>query len=384
VIEPADFHAALIRHGFTYFTGVPDSLLKDLCAYISDHVPASDHVINANEGTAVALAAGHHLATGRVPVVYLQNSGTGNTINPLLSLADAGVYAIPMLLIIGWRGEPGVKDEPQHRTQGQIQERLMETIGLPYEVVDADSDPEAVVGRAAEALAADARPRALLVRKGAFASYALAGADEGVDRPPLTRAQAIEAVLEHLHDDDIVVSTTGMTSREVFDYRERHGQGHHRDFLTVGSMGHASQIALGVAVQHPDRTVVCLDGDGAALMHLGSMAIVGTQRPRNFRHIVINNGAHDSVGGQPTAARRIDLAGIADACGYVVSTRSETAEEIAQALDHLRAAHGPTFLEVRTASVAHTEAGRPTTTPVENKVAFMEALGAKGSVRRGD
>jgi phosphonopyruvate decarboxylase len=383
VIQPADFHAALLRHGFTYFTGVPDSLLKDLCAYISDHVPPADHVINANEGAAVALGAGYHLATGRVPVVYLQNSGTGNTINPLLSLADVGVYGIPMLLIIGWRGEPGVKDEPQHRTQGQVQERLMETIGVPYEIVDADSDPEAVVGRAAEALAAEPRPRALLVRKGAFAPYVAAGADDAADRPPLTRALAIEAVLANLLDDDIVVSTTGMTSREVYDYRERHGQGHQRDFLTVGSMGHASQIALGVASQHPDRTVICLDGDGAALMHLGSMAIIGSQHPVNFRHILINNGAHDSVGGQPTAALRIDLAGIADACGYALSLRAETGDEIALALDRLRGTHGPTFLEVRTASSAHTDAGRPTTTPVENKTAFMEALTTEASARRG-
>jgi phosphonopyruvate decarboxylase len=383
VIEPATFYESLRRHGLEYFTGVPDSLLKDLCAFISDHVPASDHVINANEGAAVALAAGYHLATGRIPVVYLQNSGTGNAINPLLSLADPAVYAIPMLLIIGWRGEPGVRDEPQHVTQGRVQERLLDALELPYEIVDAGSDPEAVVSRITDALRNDPRPHALLVSRDTFAPYAPAAHERAPDRLPLTRTQAIEAVLANLRDDDIVVSTTGMTSREVFDYRERSGQGHHRDFLTVGSMGHASQIALGVAAQHPDRTVICLDGDGALLMHLGSMAIIGTQHPVNFRHVVINNGAHDSVGGQPTAARRIDLVRIADACGYVLSTRAGTAEAIAGALDHLRAADGPAFLEVRAASSAHTDAGRPTTTPVENKAAFMAALGEKHPARRG-
>lgn len=372
MIEPAAFHASLQRYGFRFFTGVPDSLLKDLCAYISDHVPAGDHVINANEGSAVALAAGYHLATGATPVVYLQNSGTGNALNPLLSLADADVYAIPMLLIIGWRGEPGVADEPQHRTQGRIQERLLDAIGVPYEIVDTSSDPEAVVGRAAEALAHDPRPRALLVRKGAFAPYAAPSRDAGDAQ--MTRADAIEAVLAQLRDDEVVVSTTGMTSREVFDYRERHGQGHHRDFLTVGSMGHASQIALGVASQRPALAVFCLDGDGAAIMHLGSLAIIGTQRPANFRHVLINNGAHDSVGGQPTAGRDIDLPGIARACGYVWVGHAETVGQIALGIRKLRLAEGPAFLEIRAASSAHTDASRPTTTPSENKAAFMEGL----------
>ena len=373
MIEPAAFYESLRRHGLDYFTGVPDSLLKDLCAYITDQVPAQSHVINANEGSAVAIAAGYHLATGHIPAVYLQNSGTGNAINPLLSLADPAVYAIPMLLIIGWRGEEGVGDEPQHVTQGRVQERLLDAIGVPFAVVDADThDHDALIGRMIREMADDPRPRALLIRKGTFAAYT-PDARPATDSE-LTRADALEILLERLRPDDLLVSTTGMASREVFDFRERHGQGHDHDFLTVGSMGHCSQIALGLAQHLPERSVVCVDGDGAVLMHMGSLAIIGSQAPTNLLHIVINNGAHDSVGGQPTAAMQVDLGAVALACGYRSAEVATTQDEISGAATRLRAIPGPALLEIRVASDARTNAGRPTTTPVQNKVAFMEAI----------
>ena len=372
MIEPAAFHAALQRNGFSFFTGVPDSLLKDLCAYITDHVPPADHVINANEGSAVALAAGYHLATGGTPVVYLQNSGTGNAVNPLLSLADPSVYAIPMLLLIGWRGEPGVKDEPQHVTQGRVQERLLDAMEVPYRVVDADiADVDRMIAEIADAIRREARPHALLIRKGTFAEYKLAAADDPL---PMTRASAIERFMGEIDPDALLVATTGIASREVFDFRERHGQGHDHDFLTVGSMGHASQIALSIAQRLPDRSVWCLDGDGAVIMHMGSLAIIGTQAPANLRHVVINNGAHDSVGGQPTAGLAINIAGIALACGYRGVATVTSAEELTDALHAARDAEGPSLLEVRVSSDPHTDAGRPTTTPAENKAAFMRAL----------
>jgi phosphonopyruvate decarboxylase len=370
VIEPFEFHRELERNGLTFYTGVPDSLLKDLCAYITDHVPPQDHVINANEGAAVALAAGYHLGTGRVGVVYMQNSGLGNAVNPLLSLADAAVYAIPMLILIGWRGEPGVSDEPQHVTQGRVMPELLNAMGLGYDVIGPDTaDYADVIARAVRAAVEESRPRALLIRKGTFAAYP----ERRRRVEGLTRAGAVECVLDALQPDDVLVATTGMTSREVFAYRERNGQGHERDFLTVGSMGHASQIALGLVQR--DRHVFCLDGDGAALMHLGSLAIIGTQWAKTLKHVVINNGAHDSVGGQPTAAARIDLPAIARACGYLSADVATTAEETRQAVRRLRESDGPAFLEIRVASQPHTDAGRPTTTPVENKAAFMRALG---------
>lgn len=372
MIQPADFYEELARNGFTFFTGVPDSLLKDLCAYIADQVPAEQHVINANEGSAVALAAGYHLASGKAPVVYLQNSGTGNAINPLLSLADPAVYAIPMLLIIGWRGEPGVADEPQHMTQGRIMVDLLNSLELEYSVLDADSDFADVIGNASDRMWSTSRPYALLVRKNTFAPYSFGARIPGDEQ--FTRSEAVDAVIRALEPHDLVVSTTGMTSREVFAIRERHGQSHANDFLTVGSMGHASQIALGIAGQVGSRQVVCIDGDGAVLMHMGSLAIIGTQRPPNLKHIVINNGAHDSVGGQPTAARSIDLAAVARACGYRSAASVADAGALEAALGRLRGETGPALLEVRVGSHPHTDAGRPTTSPVDNKHAFMQAI----------
>jgi phosphonopyruvate decarboxylase len=373
VIEPGAFYDALRQEELTFFTGVPDSLLKHLCAFITDHVPAEDHVINANEGSAVALAAGYHLATGRTPVVYLQNSGTGNVINPLLSLADPAVYDIPILFIIGWRGEPGVPDEPQHQTQGRVMPDLLAAIGLDYDVIDAQTDDYAeIVARACEQMRSSRRSHALLIRKDTFAAYE--PRKRQAPEPTLTRPEAIELVLEWLNADGVVVSTTGLTSREVFAYRERRDQSHHRDFLTVGSMGHCSQIAMGVAQHQPGREVICLDGDGAVIMHMGSLAIIGTQQPENLRHIVINNGAHDSVGGQPTAARQIDLSAVALACGYVHAESVASRDEVIRALERIRERPGPSMLEIRVASTPHTEAGRPTTTPPENKIAFMRAL----------
>jgi phosphonopyruvate decarboxylase len=372
VIEASAFHEALRRHGLTFFTGVPDSLLKDFCAYVTDHVPATQHVINANEGSAVALAAGHHLATGSIPVVYLQNSGTGNAINPLLSLADPAVYGIPMLLLIGWRGEPGTPDEPQHVTQGRIQERLLAALEVPYNILGPQSrDFDVTIERAVAAMRAVPRPHALLIRSGTFGRYALTDQQPA---PQLTRMAAIELVLDALADGALVVATTGMTSREVFHLRELRGESHERDFLTVGSMGHSSQIALGLALGHPGRDVVCLDGDGSVLMHLGSLAIIGSLAPRNLRHIVLNNGAHDSVGGQPTAAGDIKLSDVARSCGYRSTTTIDTASAFAAAWSGLTGGDGPTMLEIRVASQARTEAGRPSSTPETNKRAFMAAL----------
>jgi phosphonopyruvate decarboxylase len=374
VIQPADFYEALRANGFTFFTGVPDSLLKDFCAYVNDHASPRNHVVNANEGCAVALAAGYHLATGQLPVVYLQNSGTGNVVNPLLSLVDPAVYRIPILFLVGWRGEPGVPDEPQHVTQGAVMETLLAALGLEFHVLDADNrDMHALVAEIRARMVETGTSQALLVRKGAFAPYESSRQSrEGNLRP--ARPDAIRVVLDELDPSDVVVSTTGMTSREVFAHREEHGQEHDRDFLTVGSMGHCSQIALGIALHRPARRVYCLDGDGAVLMHMGSLALIGTQKPPNYRHVVINNGAHDSVGGQATVGLQVDLCAIARGCGYVLAESVDDLEALASAMRRLRDADGPTMLETRVASRASTDAGRPTSTPIENKTNFMNAL----------
>ena len=303
------------RNGVDFFTGVPDSLLKDFCSYVSDNSSTENHIISANEGGAIALAMGHYLATSKVPLVYMQNSGFGNIINPLLSLADRKVYSIPMLLIIGWRGEPGVKDEPQHVKQGEVSETLLKTLDIPYLIIsDKTENIDKVISGAIMKAKQNNEPFAILVRKGTFEPYVLK--NKIVTNFDLNRESAIIKASDLLNDSDIVVATTGKTSRELFEYRAGKTAGHQRDFLTVGGMGHANQIALGIAVAKPKRTVYCFDGDGAALMHTGSLGIIGELKPKNFKHIIFNNGAHDSVGGQPTIGFNIDFCKIAESFNY--------------------------------------------------------------------
>jgi phosphonopyruvate decarboxylase len=384
------FLQCLSDAGIDFFAGVPDSLLKKFCACLTDTRPDS-HVITANEGGAIGLAAGHWLATSRPALVYMQNSGQGNAVNPLASLADPDVYSIPMLLLVGWRGEPGVHDEPQHVKQGKITISLFETLGIPTSVLP-DDEPAAL------ALAADAvrravsesRPVALVVRKGTFAPYTLQ--TRVPDLSSLRREAAIEGILRALPPAAVVVSTTGMISREVYETRERLGQDHSRDFLTVGSMGHALMIALGIAKAQPTRPVVCLDGDGATLMQMGNLAIAARSGCPNLIHIVLNNAAHDSVGGQPTVAGDFDLEQLASTLGYHVlqSPASQylgtelTADEVAAATEwnfsslELAARHEPdprpSFLEIRVAKGARPDLGRPKEPPQTNKSLFMETL----------
>lgn len=373
MINPACFYEILKKQDINFFTGVPDSLLKDYCAYVMDNTEPEDHIITANEGGAVALAAGYHLATGKTALVYMQNSGFGNAVNPLLSLADPDVYSIPMLLVIGWRGEPGVKDEPQHVKQGKVQLKMLEALDIPYDILDGSSnDPENIINNLCKIMRKQSRPCALLVRKGAFEQYKLQS-DVKTDFP-LKREDALKIIVDNLQPDDIVVSTTGKTSRELFEYRERCGQGHHNDFLTVGSMGHSSQIALGVAFKKLDRTVYCIDGDGAVIMHMGSLAIIGTTAPENFKHIIINNGSHESVGGQPTAGFNIDIIKIAKGCGYKITLSAESENEIKKSLQEINSSPGPSLLEIKVNKGARKDLGRPTSTPIENKKSLMKYL----------
>ena len=367
------FYRCLVEQGVTWFAGVPDSLLKDICGFVNDHVAPKRHVITINEGAAVALATGYHLATGKVGLVYLQNSGLGNLVNPLTSLADPEVYSIPMLLLIGWRGEPRVPDEPQHRKQGRITLPFLSTLEIPWAVLPHDQEQAEACLATALATARERHiPYALVVRKGTFSKYE----PKNVERSDyeMTREQAIAAVLETISPRSLIVSSTGMASREVFEYRERHGQEHASDFLTVGSMGHASHIALGIADGQPTRSVYCLDGDGAVLMHLGALATIGARQPANLKHVVLNNGAHDSVGGQPTVGLDIDIPRIALACAYRTASRVTTAEQLRAALCDLRTATGPVLLEVVVRRGARSDLGRPTRTPAENKSEFMSSL----------
>ena len=372
MIQPKQFIERLRAGGVDFFAGVPDSLLKNLCAYITDNVSRENNIIAANEGGAVALAAGYHLATGKTGCVYMQNSGEGNAVNPLLSLMDADVYRMPLLLVIGWRGEPGVHDEPQHVKQGKVTLSLLETMGIPYAVLD--ENWEGQVDEALRVIRETNGIYALIVRKGTFEEYKLQN-PEGSNWE-LGREDAIKIVVDKLREDDIVVSTTGMISRELFEYREAKHQGHGHDFLTVGSMGHASQIALGIALQKPKRRVVVFDGDGALLMHMGSMAIIGEYNPANLVHIVFNNGAHDSVGGQPTVGQEIDIEAIAKAVGYEDVITVDSQMSLMAAMNHVNCAviEGTSLINVLVHKGNRKDLGRPTTTPQQNKEALMKEL----------
>jgi phosphonopyruvate decarboxylase len=375
MISPATFLALLEQNDICFFAGVPDSLLQALCAEIVQSIPTERHIIAANEGSAVALAAGYHLATGRFGCVYLQNSGLGNAVNPLVSLMDPEVYGIPVLLLIGWRGElidgVQVKDEPQHVKQGRITRDMLQCLGIPHGIVSANTtDLDGEIIPLISQMRAESRPVALVVRKGAF------GPTKGNLSEvayPLTREQALRFIVEILPDDVIVVATTGKTSRELCEIRQLQGRKPEADFLTVGSMGHALQIASGIAVARPERKVMCVDGDGALIMQLGGITTAATIC--NLSHITINNGAHESVGGQPTRGFHIDMPMLARACGYGTARSVCAAEELRGAIHDAVSSRASAFIEIRIRPGSRPDLGRPKSTPAEAKRYFMRSLG---------
>jgi len=367
--------SACEKAGIDFFTGVPDSQLKGLCdtLFATYGVAGKQHIVAANEGNAIGLCAGHYLATGRPGLCYMQNSGLGNAVNPIASLMDGQVYGLPCLLVVGWRGEPGVHDEPQHVKQGQITLTQLELLDVPYMVLDkamTEDDFDAAFAEIRAHLDAG-RTAAIVVKKGALTcsmkpKYGNANA--------MTREEAVGVIARLAGKRDVIVSTTGKLSRELFELREAMGDGHERDFLTVGSMGHASMIALGIALEQPDRRVWCLDGDGAALMHLGAMAVLGQKKPANLVHVVINNAAHETVGGMPVCEGNMNLTGMAMTAGYRHVSRAASEMELYQAVDAAMTAGELAFIEVMCAVGARDDLGRPTTTPQQNRDALMKFI----------
>jgi len=367
--------SACEKAGIDFFTGVPDSQLNGLCdtLFATYGVAGKQHIVAANEGNAIGLCAGHYLATGRPGLCYMQNSGLGNAVNPIASLMDGQVYGLPCLLVVGWRGEPGVHDEPQHVKQGQITLTQLELLDVPYMVLDkamTEDDFDAAFAEIRAHLDAG-RTAAIVVKKGALTcsmkpKYGNANA--------MTREEAVGVIARLAGKRDVIVSTTGKLSRELFELREAMGDGHERDFLTVGSMGHASMIALGIALEQPDRRVWCLDGDGAALMHLGAMAVLGQKKPANLVHVVINNAAHETVGGMPVCEGNMNLTGMAMTAGYRHVSRAASEMELYQAVDAAMTAGELAFIEVMCAVGARDDLGRPTTTPQQNRDALMKFI----------
>lgn len=360
--------------GSDFYTGVPDSQLKALCNYLMDRygIDSKHHIIAANEGNCTALAAGYHLATGKVPVVYMQNSGEGNIINPVASLLNDKVYAIPVVFIVGWRGEPGIHDEPQHIYQGEVTIKLLEDMDIVPFIIGKETSDDEVEAAMTEfrKVLAQGKDVAFVIRKGALTD---APKVEYKNDNTMIREEIIQHIVKASGEDPIV-STTGKASRELFETRVANGQSHQYDFLTVGSMGHSSSIALGVAINKPEQRIWCVDGDGAVLMHMGSMAVIGANKPKNLIHIVINNGAHETVGGMPTVAGSIDLVAIAKACGYPYTVRVDSYEQLDEELAKAKMRDELSFIEVKCAIGAREDLGRPTTTALENKKAFMDYI----------
>ena len=365
-----------VRNGIDFFTGVPDSLLKGLCNELYDRygTAGSAHVVAHNEGGAVALCAGHYLSSGRPGLCYMQNSGLGNAVNPLASLMDPEVYSLPCLLVIGWRGEPGVSDEPQHIKQGAVTLGQLELLGIPFRILSSDTADDSFLAMFNDLLRElnAGKTAALVVRKGALKSCC---SPDYSNNNRITRENAVRLVLASSGPDDVFVTTTGKLSREVFELREAAGEGHERDFLTVGSMGHASMIALQIASEKPSRRVWCLDGDGASLMHLGAFPLIGNKHPANLVHVVINNGSHETVGGMPVCSGGMNIHAFAEASGYpvILTAGSENAlTEVLQKASGIR--NGPVLIEIRCACGSRSDLGRPTTTPAMNRDAFMSFL----------
>jgi len=360
--------------GCDFYTGVPDSQLKALCNYLmaTYGIDPKHHMIAANEGNCSALAAGYHLATGKVPVVYMQNSGEGNIINPVASLLNDKVYAIPVVFIVGWRGEPGIHDEPQHIYQGEVTVKLLEDMDIATFIIGKETTDDEV-GKAMESFRttlAAGKDVAFVIRKGALTD---APKVEYKNENTMVREEIIQHIVKASGEDPIV-STTGKASRELFETRVANGQSHKYDFLTVGSMGHSSSIALGVAINKPERRIWCVDGDGAVLMHMGSMAVMGANKPKNLIHVVINNAAHETVGGMPTVAGQIDLVAIAKACGYPNAVCVDSFEALDRELEAAKNRNELSLIEVKCSIGARDDLGRPTTTALENKQNFMEYL----------
>ncbi len=360
--------------GIRFYTGVPDSQLKAFCDTLMNRYGVGErHVIAANEGAAAGLAAGHYLATGTPAAVYMQNSGIGNAVNPICSLLNDKVYAVPALFIIGWRGEPGVHDEPQHIFQGEITLELLDCLNVRYFVIEKETSEEDLKAYFSEIRREFSLGRqcALVVKKGGLSTDVKM---EYKNDAVMSREEIVHLIVDNTKEDDIFVSTTGKLSRELFEAREARGQGHSKDFLTVGSMGHASMIAMGIAREKKDRRVFCLDGDGAVIMHMGSLAVAGTDGLGNFVHLLVDNGAHETVGGLPTVGNKLDYPLLAKACGYENIFTAKDKEELLSALHKLDGIEGSAFIIVKANIGARAELGRPTTTPSENKEAFMEFL----------
>jgi len=374
-LNPNNFYNNLKSKGINFFTGVPDSLLKEFNNVILLNSEKKNHIITPNEGSAISIATGYHFATKQIPLVYLQNSGTGNIINPLMSLASKDVYSIPMLIVIGWRGEPGVKDEPQHIAQGKCMIDLINSLDVTFNILpNSENEANELLDRSIQMIEKESRPHILLVRKNTFEKHS-----ENVsiiNNYPIYRKEAIEKLL-NIFNKDIILSTTGKISRELLESADEIGMSHDNIFLNVGAMGHVSMISLGIAL-NTNKKVLCIDGDGSVIMHMGNLTSIGTSNCGNLIHVVLNNGMHESVGVQPTTAFDVNLSKVAESCGYSYCKKISKLEDLESELAKLVTSDfdKPVFLEVlinNKVNYTH-ELSRPKKSPIERKEKFINFI----------
>lgn len=371
MIQPASLYDFLQKKGVSFYTGVPDSLLKSFLTYVQEKAGDNEHIITANEGLAMGLAAGHYFSTASIPLVYLQNSGLGNIINPLTSLADKEMYGVPMILLIGWRGRPGTKDEPQHLKMGKVTRSLLETLEIPvFELQDNEAKCFSIIEEGINIALKQKTPVALLAPEGIFNKYE---APEVKSRYTLQREKVIAQIIDRCKGDEIIVCTTGKIGREFYEQNNKAGKKISKYFLSVGAMGHANHIALGLKL-HSDNRVIMLDGDGAILMHMGALLTIAQHAGTGFMHIIINNGGHESVGGQPTGAFKIDFSTLGESCGYKKCVEIRYAKELKEWLANSFDEKKSSFVEIRTSLTSRNDLGRPSGTPEEWKNDFMKAL----------
>lgn len=374
MIDVEELYHYLVEKDICYFTGVPDSQLGDFCNYITNKLSVgSRHIIPANEGNAIALASGYHMATGKVGLVYMQNSGLGNGVNPITSLTDPEVYGIPVLYMIGWRGQPGVKDEPQHIKQGKITLDLLKVLDIEPFIITKETTMAQVKQVYSEKfvrLFEEGKSAAFVVAKDAFGKIPKPVSSNTYR---MTREEAVQIIVDCQEDEDVIVSTTGKTSRELFEYRETKKEGHSKDFLTVGSMGHASMIALSIA-ENSNKRVWCMDGDGAMLMHTGAAALIGNRKPERLIHILLNNGSHETVGGMPTISYSLEWDKAVLGFGYKKAYCVSAKEELAEVLIQCKIEKGPVFVEILVSSSSRDDLGRPSIKPIDNKKSIMEFI----------
>ena len=372
MIKASQLINLLTKEELNFITGIPCSILKDFLSGLSEKKGQIEHIIATSEEEAMSIGVGYYLATAKIPIVYMQNSGLARSVDVLTSLANKEVYNVPILLLISWRGDPSKKDEPQHLKMGKITPKILKTLNIPYTVLS-DSKPKIVkeIKVAKKYLENNSLPYAIIIKKGLIKPDQT---KKQKDVYLLSREETIKIIINNLKNDEVIISTTGKTSRELFEYRETKKQSHKTDFYTVGSMGCSAAIALGIALGKPKKKIFVFDGDGSVLMQMGSLATIGHYLPKNFYHIIFDNNTYDSTGGQKTVSDTVNFNKIAFACGYKNVKTVFTQKKLVNIIQNLKMSSGPKMLVIKIKNGSRKDLGRPTITPSENKKLLMNFL----------